>query len=257
MDIKEAAALASLFGIEPTEGFQRFVSFWMHRFAWDAIERARIGYRTRDDELWHDVLSRIAPGAAQAAAVCAAARRGELPSWHKWMVDGLLDEIGFELPRPDVHMTADDTALEITQAYQRLADHARSMLDQIGPRTRGRKHNGLDLFILMLVGIVQIDRPDVVKPAAFTEGVATALALAAHRAPRAARTVPTGSAQNEWRRGDVACPISEASVVGSTGKPRRSRCWSLACAPTARRCCWRSRAWAARALRPGGQCSTI
>jgi predicted DNA-binding transcriptional regulator AlpA len=69
MDIKEAAALASLFGIEPTEGFQRFVSFWMHGFAWDAIERARIGYRTRDDELWHDVLSRIAPGAAQAAAV--------------------------------------------------------------------------------------------------------------------------------------------------------------------------------------------
>jgi hypothetical protein len=56
------------------------------------------------------------------------------------------------------------------------------MLDQIGPRTRGRKDDGLDLFILMLVGIVQMDRPDMVKPAAFTEGVATALALAAHRA---------------------------------------------------------------------------
>ena len=30
-----------------------------------------------------------------------------------------------------------------------------------------------------------------------------------------------------------------------------------ACGPTARKCCWRSRAWAARARRPGARCSTI
>ena len=41
------------------------------------------------------------------------------------------------------------------------------------------------------------------------------------------------------------------------GRPR-SRCsWRLACAPTVRRCCSRSRAWAGKARRPGVRCSTI
>src|SRR6266545_5005751 len=41
-------------------------------------------------------------------------------------------------------------------------------------------------------------------------------------------------------------------ACGSIAKRPPSRCWwSSACAPTARRCCWRSRAWAARAPRLG------
>jgi transposase-like protein len=41
-------------------------------------------------------------------------------------------------------------------------------------------------------------------------------------------------------------------------RPPRSRCSSRwACGRTAKRCCWRSRTWAARARQPGGHCSTI
>ena len=47
-------------------------------------------------------------------------------------------------------------------------------------------------------------------------------------------------------------------ACGSTAKRPRSRCsLSSACARTARRCCWRSRAWAARAPRHGALSSTI
>src|SRR5437762_2085075 len=45
---------------------------------------------------------------------------------------------------------------------------------------------------------------------------------------------------------------------GSTARRPRSRCsLCLACARTARRCCSRSEAWAARAPRPGARCSAI
>jgi hypothetical protein len=55
-DIKDAAAIASLFGIDSTIGFQRSVCFQKRYFAWDVIEHARISWRTRDEEFWHDVL---------------------------------------------------------------------------------------------------------------------------------------------------------------------------------------------------------
>jgi transposase-like protein len=45
---------------------------------------------------------------------------------------------------------------------------------------------------------------------------------------------------------------------GSTDARRRSRSWwRSACARTARRCCWRSAAWAGKARPPGARCSTI
>src|SRR5215212_943047 len=45
---------------------------------------------------------------------------------------------------------------------------------------------------------------------------------------------------------------------GSTAKQPQCRCWSLwECAKTARKCCWRSRAWAEKAARPGALFSTI
>jgi hypothetical protein len=179
-DIKDAAAIASLFGIESTTRFQRAICFQMRYFAWDVIEHARIGWRTREDEFWRDVLSRIASGAAEAAAMCAAARRRELPDLHRRAVDGFLDEIGFEPPKPKL---IDETAcgVEITQAYQQLADHARAMLHEISPVTRGRKGDpALDLFIFMMVSSSVAERPDMAT-LAFTEGVATALAVAVLR----------------------------------------------------------------------------
>ena len=47
-------------------------------------------------------------------------------------------------------------------------------------------------------------------------------------------------------------------ACGSTRRPRRSRCSSRsACAPTVKKCCSRSRTWAAKAKPPGARCSTI
>src|SRR5204862_3694087 len=62
--------------------------------------------------------------------------------------------------------------------------------------------------------------------------------------PRARLDTPDGKT-TEWKS-------------GSTDKRPRSHCWSyLGCAPTAKRCFWQSRTWAARVQKPGGRCSTI
>ena len=67
-----------------------------------------------------------------------------------------------------------------------------------------------------------------------------------------------------WTRRDLSAEpiirlILDGTVVrcGWTARPPRSRCWwCSACGGTGRRCCWRSRTWAARARRPGGRSST-
>ena len=99
---------------------------------------------------------------------------------HTRAVDSFLVEIGFEPPKPKlIDLALDEAAfgVEITQAYQRLADSAREMLHAIGPPPPGRKGDmPLDMFIFLMVSYAK--QPYTAKPAAFTEGVATALALA-------------------------------------------------------------------------------
>ena len=59
------------------------------------------------------------------------------------------------------------------------------------------------------------------------------------------------------RRSSASSSTAPSCASGSTARRPRSRFWwCSACAATGRRCCWRSRTWAARARRPGGRCST-
>ena len=174
-EIRVADAIASLFGIEADDGFRRGATFYMRWFVAELIDTIRINWRTDTNELWRDVLKRIAKGPAEAAAMIA--QRDTLSHWHRGIIEAFVYEIEFEPPTCSDHIA-------IVRAYEAVSERARSMLKEIGPSARGKKTDHvLFWFINMLIGAAYADHPDILtRPPAVAEAVATALALAVLRA---------------------------------------------------------------------------
>jgi hypothetical protein len=166
-------------GLEPHEGRRRAIAFTLKNFIWHIIEDCRIDSRKRDSELWHDVLARIAAGPTEAAQVFLAESQERLPHLHAAIVRGFKLEIGFEYP-DCTQLTPEEAAVAYIGELEEAAEEAKRLLAEVGRESMsGRKsENSLQLFVLMLVGLLNIDRDHRPKTGQVIDAVYTALKIA-------------------------------------------------------------------------------
>ena len=172
-EIRDADVIASLFGFESDDGFRRGATLCMRWFVAELIGTIRINWRTGTNDLWKDVLKRIAKGPAEAAATIA--RKDTLSHWHRWIIEGFVYEIEFEPPTGPDHTA-------IIRTYEAVSERARSMLKEVGPSVRGEKPDHvLEWFMITLITAAHITGADLTRDSV-PDAVATALGLAVIRA---------------------------------------------------------------------------